>query len=80
MVTASAVPPAPTEEQTKRVDTDNVRAERPKNEDQDAMDVEQTSAYPPPEETTTSKPANEHHTGQPASTDRKDAEGSPHVH
>jgi hypothetical protein len=74
-VAASVVPPKHAEEQTVRGDTDDFRVERTKNEDQDAMDVEQTSAYPPVEEPTANKRSNE-----PATTERKDAEGDPHIH
>lgn len=54
-VVTRVVPPVPTEEQMKRRDADGVRTEgTKKDEDGDAMDVEQISVQPPLEETTTS--------------------------
>ena len=51
-----------------------------KNEDEDAMDVEQALAYPP-KETTSGSPAKvEHPTDQPTSKDRDDAEEGLYVH
>ena len=81
VVAASATPPAPTEERTKKRDIEDVKvAGTKKDEDEDAMDVERTSTQPPLKETT--KHANEHpsHHPTPAPTDRKEAEDASHVH
>lgn len=65
----------------KRSDADGVGVEgTKKNEDENAMDVEQTSVQPPVEETATNKHAREHPTNQLTSTDRKDTEDDFHVH
>jgi hypothetical protein len=80
-VAASAGPPAPTEEQMKKRDTEDVKVEgTKKNEDEDVMDVEPTPTQPSLKDDI--KHANEHppHHPTPTSTDRKEAEDAPHVH
>jgi hypothetical protein len=58
----------------RRKDVNDVMAEETKkDEDEDAMDVEQTSGQPPAEET--SRHAKEHSIDQPVLTDRRGMEG-----
>lgn len=80
-VTANVAPPVSPEEQMKKRGTDDVRVEgMKKNEDEDAMDVEQAPAHLP-KETTSGSPAKvEHPTGQPTSTDKDDVEEGAYVH
>jgi len=80
-VRAGVGPPAPTEEQTKKRDGEDSKVETTKkNEDEDAMDTEQTSAEPQLRETTTH--TNEHPPDQPTPvpTDGEELEGIPHAH
>ncbi|KAF9652106.1 hypothetical protein BDM02DRAFT_3126507 [Thelephora ganbajun] len=80
-VAAGVAPPVHTEEQMKMRDVENVKGEgAKKNEDEDAMDVEQTSAQPPPKETTANKHASEYPPDQSTPTDGKEAEASHHIH
>ena len=69
MATVNAVPLEPTEEQMKG-----------KNEDEDAMDVEQTSVQPPLKETTAAQDAKENTSDQRVFTGGKDLEDSSHMH
>ena len=80
MATANAVPLEPTEEQMKGKDVDNVRVERTKDEDEDAMDVEQISVQPPLKETTAAQDAKENTSDQRVFTGGKDPEDSSHMH
>jgi hypothetical protein len=80
IATANAAPLEPTEEQMKGKDADNVRVERTKNEDEDAMDVEPASVQPPLKETTAAQDAKENSSDHPVFTGGKDLEDSSHMH
>jgi hypothetical protein len=77
IVAPGVVPPAPAGEQTKERGVDDAEKEGPKDEDEDAMDVEQTSVHPPFREATTSERTREHPADVHLSADRKDGEGGP---
>lgn len=77
----SVVPPVPTEERMKKGDVEGIKVEDvEKNEDVDAMDVEQTSTQPPIK--VGAEHASEHPPEKPTSisTDGRKAGGVLHAH
>lgn len=80
IVAFSVGPPAPTEEQVKKRDIEDVKVEdTKKNDAEDAMDVEQTLTQPPLKETVKHPSERPYHHSTPTTTDRKEAEDAPHA-